>query len=128
MAILAQFDFIDEVVNKYNAVPFLGYEIVFGLDGQSLLIIGKYDATPVFFTSTSSVLLNAAYTSFYQWLHEYSDEVEKSLAEDAQAEAATERAIARMYDDIGWMAQAEQDEWEYKKARLDRQSGFYGDI
>ena len=128
MAILAQFDFIDEVVNKYNAVPFLGYEIVFGLDGQSLLIIGKYDATPVFFTSTSSVLLNAAYTSFYQWLHEYRDEVEKSLAEDAQAEAATERAIARMYDDIGWMAQAAQDEWEYKKARLDRQSGFYGDI
>ncbi len=71
---------------------------------------------------------NAAYKSFSQWLHEYSDEVEKGLAEDAQAEAASERAIARMYDDIGWVAQAAQDEWEYKKARLDRQSGFYGDI
>ena len=128
MAMLSQFDFIDEVVNKHNAVPFLGYEIVFGLDGESLLIVGKYAATPVFFTSKSKVLLNAAYKSFSQWLHEYSDEVEKGLAEDAQAEAASERAIARMYDDIGWVAQAAQDEWEYKKARLDRQSGFYGDI
>lgn len=47
---------------------------------------------------------------------------------DAAAEAASERAITRAYEDSGWLAHAEQDAWEYNRARLDRQSCFYGDF
>lgn len=54
------------------------------------------------------------------WFKEYSDSWAESVAQDAAAEAASERAITRAYEDSGWLAHAEQDAWEYNKARLDR--------
>ncbi|ECS2560910.1 hypothetical protein HVX25_23825 (plasmid) [Escherichia coli] len=128
MTRLSKIDFIKDIVVPYKAMPFLGYEVVFGLDGKSLLLVTPSVATPVFFTCNSNVLLNAAYKSFYEWLYEYNHEVEKSLYEDQQAEAAAERALTRMFEDSGWLEHEAQDAWEYKKARLDPQSGFYGDF
>ncbi|EQA3293198.1 hypothetical protein ACX0LI_004921, partial [Salmonella enterica subsp. enterica serovar Newport] len=128
VAIMAELDFVENVIEKFNALHCWGYEVVFGLDGRSLVIAGRDNDIPVLFTSTSPVLLNAAFVSYSAWFKEYSDSWAESAAQDAAAEAASERAITRAYEDSGWLAHAEQDAWEYNRARLDRQSCFYGDF
>ncbi|CSY49445.1 hypothetical protein FP371_25095 [Citrobacter freundii] len=127
MAIMSEFDFYQNVIEKHNAVLCFGYNVLFGLDGRSLVVVRSDEVIPVC-ESSSSVLLNAAFDAFSTWFKEYNDSFEESQAELAAADAASERAISRMFDDCGWMEAAAQDAWEYNKARLDRQSCFYGDI
>lgn len=127
MAIMSELDFCQKVIEKHNAVLCFGYNVLFSLDGRFLVVASRHEVIRLL-ESSSSVLLNAAFDAYSKWFKEYNDSFEESQAELAAADAASERAINRMFDDCGWMAAAAQDEWEYKKARLDPQSGFYKDF
>jgi hypothetical protein len=128
MAIMSELDFHINVIEKYNALSCWGYAVVFGLDGRSLLIVGRDHIVPAFYNSDSVVLLNAAYASFSSWFKEYSDSWEEDQVALAAADAAAERANTEAWENSGWLAHEAQDFHEYFKARLDPQSGFYMDF